>query len=79
MASDTVCDAANAKNYVLRTELTCDADKTDAPTNSDWSVVKSGCEYIVTGSHAAGCPYIPVPLDETPDLDYIPTFRTGKI
>lgn len=79
MASDTVCEAEPAKNLVLRTELTCDEDKTDAPTNSDWSVVYSNCGYTVTGSHAAGCPYIPIPLDETPDLDYIPTFRTGKI
>ena len=79
MASDTVCEADSNKKLVLRTELTCDEDKTDAPTNSDWSVAYSNCEYIVTGSHAAGCPYIPKNLEESDDLEYIPTFRTGKI
>ena len=76
--SNTVCGDDPARNLRIRTELTCDPDKTAEPTSADWSVVYSDCGYTVTGSHAAGCPYKQMPL-ESNATERVPTFRTGKI
>ena len=76
--SSTVCSGDANKTLRIRTELTCDPAKTAEPTSANWSVVYSDCGYTVTGSHAAGCPYIPRPL-ESNATERVPTFRTGKI
>lgn len=79
--SDTVCRDNSQKALVIRTELTCDEDKTDEPVSSDFSVSYSDCGYTVVLSHAAGCPYDPTPLSSNADEENLalgPTFRSGK-
>ena len=52
----------------MTTKITCDANKTGALQQSDWTITAPDafCTFIIEASHAAGCP-----LPENPHLETV--------
>ena len=60
--SDTICDEATGDKLALKTIVLCDNNKHGILTESDFTTTYADCKYIVTTSHAAGCPIYRPPV-----------------
>ena len=64
--SATTCAADSSQTYSMKTTVTCDATKTGALTDADFTVTTSAdnCQVQVAVTHDAGCPKINIDLEK---------------